>query len=119
MRSVSLSVDHDETRRGLPALVSPRNDSVTMWRGTRTSMCGHARVRLLTMPTYAVLAALITRRPLCLECIAANMEMTLRAADKAVMTIANTLSISAEPGSRCLACGGVKITFCIGGRPRS
>ena len=71
------------------------------------------------MAIPALISSLITERPLCLECIANKVDLSIMAVDEALTVIARVMQISAVPDSPCLHCRELRITFCIGGRPEA
>jgi len=60
-----------------------------------------------------VITALITDRPLCLECIAKASFISLEAVKTALTVIQRALEVHRQDTARCRACGEARIVFSV------
>ena len=71
------------------------------------------------MTTPVTISALITERPLCLQCIADKVGLPIAAVDEALTVIGRVVQIFVVPRSPCSHCREIWVTFSIGARPES
>jgi len=61
----------------------------------------------------AVVAALITERPMCMECICAKADLEPARVDALLMRLERVLKVHRLAKARCRACGENRATFSI------
>jgi hypothetical protein len=67
--------------------------------------------------TTAIITALITDRPLCMDCVVSKSGSASRMVEATLAAIGHVLTLHRDPQARCRACGRVALVVSLD-RPR-